>query len=246
MMNLPNAIHIRCNNCGCDICVEPDSLECDTSVYERDMGSEIEYDFHGNICCDRCCSCIDFNIRGYEYPVGSFNFSDYYCYGGEFLSKPNIEIDYQFDEDYCDEVYEEYVYIDSQLEYHREKIQNMSPREFEIFVADIFKKLGFIVKITKPTRDGGQDIIATKETPIPYTLIVECKHWEGKHKVDVSVVRSVYGVQMASQANKSMVVTSSKFTRDARRFAESQKTLMSLWDIDDLLKLIMENQWDND
>lgn len=44
---------------------------------------------------------------------------------------------------------------------------------------------------------------------------------------------------MATQANQSVVVTSSKFTRDARKFAEEQKTLMTLWDIDDLLELIM-------
>ena len=114
----------------------------------------------------------------------------------------------------------------------------MSPRDFEFFVGDIFKKLGFSVKVTKATRDGGQDIIATKAEPIPFTLIVECKHWGEKHKVDVSVVRSIYGVQTAMQANQSIVVTSSKFTKDARKFAEERKTLMALWDIDDLIELI--------
>ena len=61
-------------------------------------------------------------------------------------------------------------------------------------------------------------------------------NWGEKHKVDVSVVRSLYGVQTAMQANQSVVVTSTKFTRDARKFAESRKTMMQLWDIDDLLK----------
>lgn len=115
----------------------------------------------------------------------------------------------------------------------------MSPRDFEFFVADIFEKLGFSVKITQATRDGGKDIIATKADPIPYTLIIECKHWGENHKVDVSVVRSVYGVQMAMQANQSVIVTSSRFTKDARAFAEERQNLMALWDIDDLLKLTM-------
>lgn len=113
----------------------------------------------------------------------------------------------------------------------------MTPRDFELFVADILEKLGFSVKITQVTRDGGKDIIATKAYPIPYTLIIECKHWGENHKVDVSVVRSVYGVQMAMQANQSVIVTSSRFTRDAREFAEERENLMALWDIDDLLKL---------
>lgn len=106
---------------------------------------------------------------------------------------------------------------------------------------DIYlKKLGLSVKITQATRDGGHDIIATKAEPIPFTLIVECKHWGEQHKVDVSVVRSVYGVQTAMQANQSVIVTSSKFTKDAREFAEERNNLMALWDIDDLLKLVVK------
>lgn len=42
---------------------------------------------------------------------------------------------------------------------------------------------------------------------------------------------------MAMQANQSVIVTSSRFTRDAREFAEERENLMALWDIDDLLKL---------
>lgn len=96
----------------------------------------------------------------------------------------------------------------------------MSHRDFKFFVADIFEKLGFTIKIAKATRDGCRDIIATKSDPIPYTLIVECKHWGEDHKADVRVVRSVWGVQVATQANQYVIVTSSKFTKDARDFAE--------------------------
>ena len=240
MMHVPNDFYIKCNKCNHVTMVDADSLECDTSVYERSMGEEIEYNFCGEICCVKGHSWIDFSIRGYEYPVGAFNFSDCECHGGEFVSEPTVEIEYEFDYDYCDEAYEEYEKAESILEYHREQIKNMSPRDFEFFVADIFQKLGFSVKITQATRDGGQDIIVTKAEPFPYTLIVECKHWRENHKVDVSVVRSVYGVQTATQANQSVIVTSSKFTRDARKFAEERKNLMALWDIDDLLKLVVD------
>ena len=154
------------------------------------------------------------------------------------MDEPTVEIEYEFDEYYYDAAFDEYEKAEAILEYNRNRIKNMSHREFEFFVADIFENLGFSVKITKATRDGGKDIIATKSDPIPYTLIVECKHWGEDHKVDVSVVRSVYGVQVATHANQSVIVTSSKFTKDAREFAEEQKTLMTLWDIDDLLNLV--------
>ena len=146
-------------------------------------------------------------------------------------------MDYEFDSDYYDEAYAEYERAEFLLEYHREKIKRMTPRDFEFFVAEIFERLGFSVKITQATRDGGKDIVATKAEPIPYTLIVECKHWGENHKVDVSVVRSVYGVQTAMQVNQSVIITSSQFTRDAREFAQERRNLMALWDIEDLLRL---------
>lgn len=236
MMKVSGDFYVKCNNCGYVTLVEAGDLDYDTSVYERPMGEEIEYDFRG----ERCHSWIDLNIRGYEYPAGAFDFSDCDCTGGKFVDEPAVEMDYQFDEEYCDEAYDEYAKAEALLEYHREQIKRMSPRDFEFFVADIFKKLGFSIKIMQATRDGGRDIIATKAKPIPYTLIVECKHWGEKHKVNVSVVRSVYGVQMAMQANQSVVVTSSKFTRDARKFAKERENLMTLWDMDDLLELVME------
>ena len=228
MMTVKNDFYIRCNNCGYVTTVNADSLEYDTHVYDRPMGEEIEYNFYGEICCEKCHNWISFNIRAYEYPVGAFNFSDNDCHGGEFVEQPTVEIEYEFDDYYDDYAYNQYIQIEELLEYHRNQIKEMSSREFEFFVAELFEKLGYSVKVTKATRDGGQDIIATKKGPIPFTLIVECKHWGANHKVDVSVVRSVYGVQTAMQANKSVVVTSSKFTKDARKFAEERQELMTL------------------
>lgn len=111
---------------------------------------------------------MDFSIRGYEYPVGAFNFFDSECHGGCFIDEPVVEMDYEFDFDYYDEAYAEYERAECFLEYNRERIKRMSPRDFEFFVAEIFEKLGFSVRITQATRDGGKDIIATKADPIPY------------------------------------------------------------------------------
>ena len=47
------------------------------------------------------------------------------------------------------------------------------------------------------------------------------------------------------RANKAIIVTSSYFTEDAQRFAEQQKTLIDLFDIDDLIRL-MENSIQNE
>ena len=105
MMRIPNNFYIKCNECGNVTLVEADDLDYETSVYDRSMGEEIEYDFRGEICCDKCHSWIDFSIRGYEYPVGAFNFSDSECHGGCFIDEPVVEMDYEFDFDYYDEAY---------------------------------------------------------------------------------------------------------------------------------------------
>ena len=172
MMTVKNDFYIRCNNCGYVTTVNADSLEYDTHVYDRPMGEEIEYNFYGEICCEKCHNWISFNIRAYEYPVGAFNFSDNDCHGGEFVEQPTVEIEYEFDDYYDDYAYNQYIQIEELLEYHRNQIKEMSSREFEFFVAELFEKLGYSVKVTKATRDGGQDIIATKKGPIPFTLIV--------------------------------------------------------------------------
>lgn len=113
----------------------------------------------------------------------------------------------------------------------------MSPREFEEFVAEVFTFLGYNVTLTQQTRDGGYDMFATKIIDgLSYALIIECKKYT--HKVDVALVRGLFGVHTAQQANKSVLVTSSTFTADARKFAEEQKNLISLCDADTLLAMI--------
>lgn len=245
MMQVTDGFNIKCSKCGNIIYVDTDCLDCSTEVYDRPMGEEIEYSFCGEIDCEKCHSWISFTITGFEYPIGAYNYSYCDCQGGSFVSTPTVEImyesDYEFDDNYSDYAYTEFLAAEYELEQHRKQIENMSPRDFELFVGNIFTKFGYSVKITPQTRDGGQDIIATKADPIPFTLIIECKHWGMNHKVDVSVVRGVFGVQTAMQANQSVIVTSSKFTKDAKKFAEDRKNLMALWDVDDLLKLVMND-----
>lgn len=234
-MELENNLLIQCK-CGNIIEVDKNSLDVDTYSYERSMGEEIEYDFVGECTCGECGRDILVKVFGYEYPAGAFNYSSCKCEGGEFLQEPSVEIEYyEFDEIDEDAIYKEV----SEAEYiieQKERIRNMSSREFEYFVADIFESKGYVVQVTQATRDGGCDIIATKNDGlVPYMILIECKHYSQKHKVSVELVRSLYGVQNSKRANKSVLVTSSTFTSDAREFAESQNTLITLVDIDDLL-----------
>ena len=69
--------------------------------------------------------------------------------------------------------------------------------------------------------------------------------YDEKNKIGVDIVRALYGVQTAERANKSIIVTSSYFSEDAQKFANQQNTLIDLFNIDDLIKL-MENSVQNE
>jgi HJR/Mrr/RecB family endonuclease len=104
----------------------------------------------------------------------------------------------------------------------------ISSREFEQLIAEVFSRQGFMVELTQATRDGGRDIIAIQEIlGLRSKYLVECKRYAPHRNVSVAVVQRLYGVKMAEAANKAVLVTSSGFTRDAKRFASEH-----LWDLD--------------
>lgn len=69
-------------------------------------------------------------------------------------------------------------------------------------------------------------------------LLIECKKYSKENHVGVSLVRSLLGVQSDRKANKAVLVTTSRFTKSARQFAERQQHLISLVDINDLLQML--------
>ena len=95
------------------------------------------------------------------------------------------------------------------------------------------------MELTPETRDGGCDIIATKSIGgIPFMLLVECKRYAKGNPVGVSLVRSLLGVQEDRKANKAILVTTSRFTKEAKDFANRQQHLISLMDINDLIQIL--------
>lgn len=112
-------------------------------------------------------------------------------------------------------------------------LQEIESREFEEVVAEIFRKQGFEVELTKRTRDGGKDIIAVQRHAlgIDTKYFIECKRYSLDHKVSVDIVRNLYGVKnTVDGANKIILATTSTFTKDAINFAKEK--IPSKWEID--------------
>lgn len=116
-----------------------------------------------------------------------------------------------------------------------EKLYELSPRKFEELVASILNDMGLDVQLTKATRDGGSDIIASIKNSLTSILIlVECKRYTPDNKVSVGIIREVAGVHTFRKPEKSIIVTTSTFTKSAIKEAELLNGKMELKDYDNL------------
>lgn len=112
----------------------------------------------------------------------------------------------------------------------RKKLFEMSPRDFEYYVAAFLQLTRkFKTEVTQATKDGGKDIICYDgKTPI----YVEVKHWTGK--VGRPVIQKLEGAMSGDKINQGYCVTSSFFTKDAIEYAE--KTNITLIDGEMLIR----------
>jgi len=98
-------------------------------------------------------------------------------------------------------------------------LEGMSWREFELLVGEGFRRNGFQVEeLGGAGADGGVDLVLRKGGE---KHLVQCKQWRA-YKVGVQIVRELYGVMAASGAAGGFVVTSGRFTEEAREFAKGR------------------------
>ena len=114
-----------------------------------------------------------------------------------------------------------------------DSIRDLSWAEFERLIGEAYRRQGYAVTETGGGGpDGGIDLTLTKATE---TALVQCKQWK-VFKVGVKPIRELYGVLMASGANRAVFVTSGVYTNDAKAFAVGKP--LELADGDSLAQLI--------
>ena len=98
-------------------------------------------------------------------------------------------------------------------------VDGMSWQDFERLVGEGFRRRGFAVVENGGTGpDGGVDLALLKDGE---RFLVQCKQWRAL-KVGVTVVRELYGVMAARGAAGGFVVTSGRFTEEAKAFASGR------------------------
>ena len=105
------------------------------------------------------------------------------------------------------------------LKKYPEDIYKLPSRSFEELIATLLEEQGWEVNLTGQTRDGGRDVLAYLNTDIGKLLcLVETKRYKPSNPVGVGLVRTLYGTVEHEQANVGLLVTSSRFTKDALDF----------------------------
>lgn len=99
-----------------------------------------------------------------------------------------------------------------------DSIRGLHWQEFELLLAEAFRRQGYGVRETGPGADGGIDLILSKGGR---DTIVQAKQWR-KKSVGVKVVRELNGVRSADDDEGAIVVASGRFTREAVQFANDR------------------------
>lgn len=120
-----------------------------------------------------------------------------------------------------------------------DSIAALSWFEFESLVSEAFRRQGYTVEqIGGRNPDGGIDQRLHRAGEV---VLVQCKHWR-KRKVGVTTVRELLGVVTSEKAQAGIIVTSGRFTQEAREFAA--KVAIRLIAGEELLEMIRAVQFD--
>jgi hypothetical protein len=108
-------------------------------------------------------------------------------------------------------------------------LHQISDRDFEGFVATLVDELGFEdVILTRRSADGGRDVLAKQRlSGIEILFAFECKHYSPDKPVGIGIARALFGTiaHCDTRANIGVLVTTSRFTKPARRFILTELSL---------------------
>lgn len=118
-----------------------------------------------------------------------------------------------------------------------DSVGELSWQRFEALVSEAFRRKGYAVEENiEDGPDGGVDLRLRKDGKM---VFVQCKHWKAR-SVGVKVVRELFGVLKAANANHGVVVTYGSFTPEALEFARANS--MTLVDGPKLTRMIASVQ----
>jgi len=120
----------------------------------------------------------------------------------------------------------------------RGRLYDVDPFAFEEFVAELWAAEGWETTVTQGSADMGVDVVAERSGTVDQRLVVQVKRYGPDNPVGRPAVQQYHAMEAQdAAADAAVVVTSGRFTRDAREWAASQN--VKLVDGDDVLDLVV-------
>lgn len=108
-----------------------------------------------------------------------------------------------------------------------DKFNNLTPRQFEIFMSELFKLQGYNeVILTQFSHDYGRDIILKKRVNNKIeTTYVECKYYASDNVVGRDICFKLLGSMRMFNADKGIVCSTGKFHKNSIEVASKVSSL---------------------
>lgn len=120
----------------------------------------------------------------------------------------------------------------------RPNLMDLTPKQFEHFIQNLFDRMGFDTKLFQASGDGGIDCIAYDPTPIRGgKYVIQVKQY--KDTVKPTAVRDLFGTVHDQGATKGILITTSGFGPSSHEFANGKP--LQLYDGTHLLWLCQQN-----
>jgi hypothetical protein len=108
----------------------------------------------------------------------------------------------------------------------------LSPREFEEMVAELYRSMGHRARRTGSVGDHGVDVIVTAKNGEKW--VVQCKRW--RTPVGESIIRDFWGMMQHEKAAQGAIIATSGFTHPAVEWARGKP--LYLYTGKDFMKLL--------
>ena len=120
---------------------------------------------------------------------------------------------------------EKYNYLRNKYESFRAAVDIQSiidkyrdePNKFEEYCGHLYTAMGYDVKVTPKTNDGGYDLILHKNKD---KMVVECKCYAQKHSIGRPLIQKLVGANQIAQADRLAFITTSSFSKEAVDYAQ--------------------------
>lgn len=117
-----------------------------------------------------------------------------------------------------------------------EVLNSINPRKFEELVAAVYSSMGFDVRSTRESMDGGIDFILVR--PRGGTVALQVKRRNLNAKVSAAEVREFLGATALRGADRGIFVTTSSFTSAANQLVKNSPIPIELLTIQELMEKV--------